>query len=444
MLNTKKVGATIAFLRKNCGYSQEKLADLLSISPQAISKWENGHTLPETSLLPELAQIFGCSIDEILMSGYSAEEQKGMPIHAQAKQIAEQVIKEIGDRLASSEGYTLSSDAIVEAIFRANGNVGVCRVERKDAGKIGQNTVTRIQVSGKEKKFNLIEKRYNENDTEIRSYSLLCRWIKSIPQVYLIDSDKKIVLTEDIGDSYVNGFNYDEHNEDGVFFRENYHTILRAIAKWHIVFWEKEYAFAKIGLDWRLDSKENLLAHIGMMQKDFERYREREISGKIPKVWQSMENHIDMDRLDYFGQAIQILKEEYTRLLDQRFYTGKNITVIHGDMNPGTINISRADKQIKFEGLQAVRMGIGTEDLAMLIALHIEPDKEKAMPLLDYYYSVLCESIKDYPYETFMDDYKLSVMESMFFVLKLMNNGIYDFVMRDKAMKAFETFILQQ
>ena len=81
MLNTKKVGATIAFLRKNCGYSQEKLADLLSISPQAISKWENGHTLPETSLLPELAQIFGCSIDEILMSGYSAEEQKGAPIH---------------------------------------------------------------------------------------------------------------------------------------------------------------------------------------------------------------------------------------------------------------------------------------------------------------------------------------------------------------------------
>lgn len=92
--------------------------------------------------------------------------------------------------------------------------------------------------------------------------------------------------------------------------------------------------------------------------------------------------------------------------------------------------------------MQAIRVGLCTEDLAMLIALHIEPDKEKAQPLLDYYYECLCKTIKGYPYETFMNDYKIAVMENMFFPIRLINCGIYDFSMRDKALKAFETFVL--
>ncbi len=71
MLNAKIVGAKIASLRKKNELSQEKLADMLRISPQAISKWENGHTLPETSLLPVLSQIFNSTIDEIIMPAYT-------------------------------------------------------------------------------------------------------------------------------------------------------------------------------------------------------------------------------------------------------------------------------------------------------------------------------------------------------------------------------------
>ena len=67
MLDMKKVGIKISGFRKKIGYSQEKLAEMLCISPPAISKWENGHTLPETMLLPILAKLFNCSIDSILM-----------------------------------------------------------------------------------------------------------------------------------------------------------------------------------------------------------------------------------------------------------------------------------------------------------------------------------------------------------------------------------------
>lgn len=75
MLDTKKVGIKIATLRKSTGLSQEKLAEMLHISPQAISKWENGHTLPETTLLPVLSQIFRCTIDDIIMPAYSFDEK---------------------------------------------------------------------------------------------------------------------------------------------------------------------------------------------------------------------------------------------------------------------------------------------------------------------------------------------------------------------------------
>lgn len=67
MLDIISVGKQIACLRKKAGLTQEELAEKLEITAQAISKWENGHTLPETVLLPSLAEFLDCSIDYILM-----------------------------------------------------------------------------------------------------------------------------------------------------------------------------------------------------------------------------------------------------------------------------------------------------------------------------------------------------------------------------------------
>ena len=62
-----KTGERIAFLRKQKGLTQEDLAEKLGVSPQAISKWENGHTMPETPMLPRLSRLLDSSIDGILM-----------------------------------------------------------------------------------------------------------------------------------------------------------------------------------------------------------------------------------------------------------------------------------------------------------------------------------------------------------------------------------------
>jgi transcriptional regulator with XRE-family HTH domain len=67
MTDNEKIGKQIALLRKEKGLTGDKLSEILSVSPQAISKWENGKCLPETSILPLLSKTLGCSIDTILM-----------------------------------------------------------------------------------------------------------------------------------------------------------------------------------------------------------------------------------------------------------------------------------------------------------------------------------------------------------------------------------------
>lgn len=61
-----KIGEKIKELRKAQDITQEKLADYLNISYQAVSKWENGLALPDITLLPQLADFFGVSADELL------------------------------------------------------------------------------------------------------------------------------------------------------------------------------------------------------------------------------------------------------------------------------------------------------------------------------------------------------------------------------------------
>ena len=53
-------------LRAEKKVSQEKLAQYLNVSFQAVSKWETGNAYPDITLLPDLARFFGVTVDELL------------------------------------------------------------------------------------------------------------------------------------------------------------------------------------------------------------------------------------------------------------------------------------------------------------------------------------------------------------------------------------------
>lgn len=59
------IGKNIAALRKKCGLTQAQLGERLGVSNQAISKWEKGMNLPDVMLLPQIAKVFGTTIDRL-------------------------------------------------------------------------------------------------------------------------------------------------------------------------------------------------------------------------------------------------------------------------------------------------------------------------------------------------------------------------------------------
>ena len=68
MMNSS-LGSRIAELRRKKNMTQEDLANALGVTPQAVSKWENGTSDPSTSnltLLPQLARLFDVTTDELL------------------------------------------------------------------------------------------------------------------------------------------------------------------------------------------------------------------------------------------------------------------------------------------------------------------------------------------------------------------------------------------
>ncbi len=65
-MDAKITGSFIAQLRKQRGLTQKELAEKLEVTDKAISRWETGKGMPETSLLKPLAEILGVSVGELL------------------------------------------------------------------------------------------------------------------------------------------------------------------------------------------------------------------------------------------------------------------------------------------------------------------------------------------------------------------------------------------
>lgn len=83
-MNNNTLGQRIAYYRGLKNLKQNELADILGVSAQAVSKWENDISCPDISILPMLAQTLNVTIEELLTGApkepvvrqLTAEEQK--------------------------------------------------------------------------------------------------------------------------------------------------------------------------------------------------------------------------------------------------------------------------------------------------------------------------------------------------------------------------------
>ena len=88
-MDSNKIGKFIYTLRKEKNLSQYQLADMIPISRQAVSKWERGITIPDSSTLLRLSEIFEVTINELL-NGKRLEENSIEELESTTLEIIDQ------------------------------------------------------------------------------------------------------------------------------------------------------------------------------------------------------------------------------------------------------------------------------------------------------------------------------------------------------------------
>lgn len=117
MQNSKSIGNKIASARKKANLSQAELAQQISISPQAVGKWERGESMPDIITLNRIAEIF--NVDLNYFSDYSKDTEKETISNVSAEDKG--VISKLRDNIGLN--WNMSGDSYVGADFSEIKNV---------------------------------------------------------------------------------------------------------------------------------------------------------------------------------------------------------------------------------------------------------------------------------------------------------------------------------
>ena len=94
-MNQIKIGSFIAERRKMKSLTQAQLAEKLGITDRAVSKWENGRSLPDSAIMLELCEILEITVNDLLcgevvvMEKYDKEMEKNLLEMAKEKEISD-------------------------------------------------------------------------------------------------------------------------------------------------------------------------------------------------------------------------------------------------------------------------------------------------------------------------------------------------------------------
>ena len=87
-----QIGANIAAYRKREGWTQADLAEKLNYSDKAVSKWERGESMPDVLILTNLAELYGITVNDLLVDPNALPENTGVVQQAMG-QVVEKTLK---------------------------------------------------------------------------------------------------------------------------------------------------------------------------------------------------------------------------------------------------------------------------------------------------------------------------------------------------------------
>lgn len=144
---TENIGANIAQLRREHNMKQDELAEQLGVTPQAVSKWENGASMPDIALLPKIAEIFGVTIDALFGADTAPKPDVQMLPADKRKSFDEMILRvrvqDGGDKVNVNLPLPLIKIALEIGMTLPNVNMG-----NVDLTKIDFNHIIKLVEAG--------------------------------------------------------------------------------------------------------------------------------------------------------------------------------------------------------------------------------------------------------------------------------------------------------
>ncbi len=185
------MGRKIRELRRNAGITQEKTAEVLGVTTQAVSRWESGSGCPDIMLIPALANFFGVTIDELF--GYQDD----------CVQRVESLAEQIEDMKEENNGIDVNMDACIlkarEAVmeYPGSGRLTACLASvLMRAGYVRRGERHCLDAEG----YSVYDAAFHSTYPEWREAMALFE--KALPQ--LEEGTEKSKATEELMQLYLN------------------------------------------------------------------------------------------------------------------------------------------------------------------------------------------------------------------------------------------------
>lgn len=127
-----KIGAFLKSLRKEKEISQEELAEKFGVSSRSVSRWENGNTMPDISILVELADYYDVDIRELL-NGERKNENMNEDMKETLTMVADYAEKQKKTGDNKSSNIVRSGNDLLRVYLRC-GNFGAEKQRRNKCG----------------------------------------------------------------------------------------------------------------------------------------------------------------------------------------------------------------------------------------------------------------------------------------------------------------------
>ena len=218
------IGEQISCFRKKQGLTQVKLAELLSVTDKAVSKWERNISFPDISILPNIASVLCVTVDELFQGKTEVAEKPDekfislekylmgefgyfVPdIHPQDEEVV--LIIDSPDTDETEHGYSLSGRAGAEVNSYIFDRQEPFTPEQMKIGKLGVTYISNVPLWNLAPPINKLvdELEYTRLNKYHINLFLLQSCMKKFCDLVLSDTVKIIALTREFNQKYFGAF----------------------------------------------------------------------------------------------------------------------------------------------------------------------------------------------------------------------------------------------